>query len=272
MTSPLTELTAGFRDPAAALTAFVEVVRRLRAPGGCPWDAQQTPDTLKTYVLEEAYELVEALDLRQPEKVGEELGDVLLHIVMLSVLYEEQGQFSLAQVIDGIRAKMIHRHPHVFGEVRAETLEELRAVWEKAKVAEGKGRTPSLLSEISPREPALVQAQQLGEAAARRGFDWPDLNGVLAKVEEEWQEFRESLTQADPAAQEEELGDLIFALVNVARFLRINTEGALRRTIHKFIKRFHLVERTLTKQGKSPETATLEEMDAIWEEVKQKKG
>jgi len=271
MTSPLAELTAGFRDPAVALTAFIEVVRRLRAPGGCPWDAQQTPETLKTYVLEEAYELVEALDLRHPDKIAEELGDVLLHLVMLSVMFEEQGAFSLAQVIDGIRAKMIHRHPHVFGEVKAQTLEELRAVWEEAKVAEGKGTAPSLLGEISPGRPALMQAQQLGEAAARLGFDWPDLEGVLAKVEEEWQEFQESLRSPNPAAQEEELGDLLFALVNVARFLRINTEGALRRTIHKFIKRFHMVERTLTKQGKSAETATLEEMDAIWEEVKRRK-
>jgi MazG family protein len=222
-------------------------------------------------VLEEAYELVEALDVRHPEKIREELGDLFLHIVMLSEMFREQQLFSLTEVIDGIRAKMIHRHPHVFGAEKAETLEELRAVWEKAKAAEGKGKETSLLAEVSPAQPALVQAQQLGEAAARLGFDWPNLEGVLAKVEEEWQEFREALAAPDPAAREEELGDLLFSLVNVARFLRINTEGALRRTIHKFIKRFHMVERALTKQGKNPETATLEEMDAIWEDVKRKK-
>jgi MazG family protein len=254
--------------PATALTAFVEVIRRLRGPGGCPWDAKQTPDTLKTYMLEEAYELVEALDSHEVDKIREELGDVLLHIVMISEMYRENQSFSLTEVIDEIRAKMIHRHPHVFGEEKAETLEDLRSIWEKAKAAEGKASQASLLAELSPRQPALTQAQRLGEAAARIGFDWPDLTGVLDKFEEELHEFREALTESDPSHQEEELGDLLFCLVNVARFLRIDSEGALRRTIHKFIKRFHMVERALIKQGKTPETASLAEMDAIWEEVK----
>lgn len=253
---------------AGALTAFVEVIRRLRGPGGCPWDAKQTPETLKTYLLEEAYELVEALDSRQEDKIREELGDVLLHIVMLSEMYREYGSFSLTEVINDIRGKMIHRHPHVFGDEKAETLEDLRFIWEKAKAAEGKAPQASLLAAMSPRQPALAQAQKLGEAAARIGFDWPDLAGVLDKFEEELQEFKEALAEADPGHQEEELGDLLFCLVNVARFLRIDSEGALRRTIHKFIKRFHMVERALIKQGKTPETATLDEMDAIWEEVK----
>jgi MazG family protein len=254
--------------PAAALTAFVDVIRRLRGPGGCPWDAKQTPDTLKTYMLEEAYELVEALDSCEDDKIREELGDVLLHIVMISEMFRESGSFSLTEVIDDVRAKMIHRHPHVFGDQKAETIEDLRSIWEKAKEAEGKTNPASGLVELSPRQPALTQAQRLGEAAARIGFDWPDLAGVLDKFEEELREFREALTESDPNHQEEELGDLLFCLVNVARFLRIDSEGALRRTIHKFIKRFHMVERALLKQGKTPETASLEEMDAIWEEVK----
>jgi MazG family protein len=254
--------------PAGALTAFVEVIRRLRGPGGCPWDAKQTPDTLKTYMLEEAYELVEALDSREADKIREELGDVMLHIVMISEMYRENDSFSLTDVINDVRAKMIHRHPHVFGEEKAETIEDLRTIWEKAKKEEGKLPKPALFAELSPRQPALTQAQKLGEAAARIGFDWPDLAGVLDKFEEELHEFREALTEADPCHQEEELGDLLFCLVNVARFLRIDSEGALRRTIHKFIKRFHMVERALLKQGKTPETASLEEMDIIWEEVK----
>jgi MazG family protein len=253
---------------AEALTAFVEVIHRLRGPGGCPWDAKQTPETLKTYVLEEAYELVEALESHEVAKIREELGDLLLHIVMISEMFKEDEKFSLAEVIDGIRAKMIHRHPHVFGEEKVETLEDLRSVWQKAKAAEGKTSSASLLAKISPGQPALIQAQRLGEAAARIGFDWPDLAGVLDKFEEELHEFREALSESDPGHQEEELGDLLFCLVNVARFLRIDSEGALRRTIHKFIKRFHMVERALLKQGKTPETASLEEMDAIWEEVK----
>jgi len=163
---------------------------------------------------------------------------------------------------------MIHRHPHVFGTAKAENLDDLRAIWQQAKAAEGKDSPAPWLAELRPQQPALRQAQKLGEAAARLGFDWPNLTGVLDKFEEELQEFREALDEADAAHQEEELGDLLFCLVNVARFLRIDSEGALRRTIHKFIKRFHMVERALIKQGKTPETATLAEMDAIWEEVK----
>ena len=253
-----------------ALSSLVQVIRRLRAPEGCPWDAKQTPQTLKTYMLEEAYELAEALESQEPAKIQEELGDVLLHIVMLSEMFRERGSFSLVDVIAGIRAKMIHRHPHVFGTAKAETIEDLRAIWQEAKQAEGKESPPPLLAELKPQQPALIQAQKLGEAAARIGFDWPDLAGVLDKFEEELQEFREALTEPDPDHQEEELGDLLFCLVNVARFLRIDSEGALRRTIHKFIKRFHLVERALLKQGKTPETASLAEMDAIWEEVKRR--
>ncbi len=252
----------------AELSALVEVIQRLRGPNGCPWDAKQTPQTLKTYMLEEAYELAEALDSRQPEKIREELGDVLLHIVMLSEMFREFGSFSLAEVIAAIRAKMIHRHPHVFGTAKADSIEDLRAIWQEAKAAEGKISPAPWLPELKPQQPALAQAQKLGEAAARLGFDWPDLAGVLDKFEEELQEFREALNESDPDHQEEELGDLLFCLVNVARFLRIDSEGALRRTIHKFIKRFHLVERALIKQGKTPETASLAEMDAIWEEVK----
>jgi MazG family protein len=259
-------------DPGAALNEFVAIVRRLRGPEGCPWDAQQTPETLKTYVLEEAYELVEALESGDPGKVQEELGDLLLHLVFLSDLYQDQGDFSLAEVTVGIAAKMINRHPHVFGEARAETAEDLRRIWQEAKVREGKNPAPPSLGKVSPALPALIQAQRLGEAAARRGFDWPDIKGALEKVEEEWQELREALSRDANSAWEEELGDLLFSLVNVARFLKVDPEGALRRTIYKFIKRFNIVERTLAKAGKTPETATLEEMDAIWEACKKAKA
>jgi len=250
-----------------ALSQFIAIVRRLRGPGGCPWDAQQTPETLKTYVLEEAYELVEALDSRDPAKIQEELGDLLLHLVFLSDIFEEQGKFSFTEVIQGISAKMIHRHPHVFGGKEVRTREELRALWRQAKEQEGK-EGQGTLGKVSPAWPALVQARRVGEAAAEVGFDWPDVEGALRKVEEEWQEFRRALAGPPDPAREEELGDLLFALVNVARFLGIDPEGALRRTVYKFMKRFHVVERTLAKAGKTPETATLEEMDAIWEAAK----
>jgi MazG family protein len=247
---------------------FAGIVQRLRAPGGCPWDARQTPETLKTYVLEEAYELVEAIEGGDPEKIREELGDLLLHLVFLSDLYRERGDFSLTEVAKGITAKMIHRHPHVFAGEEAKTREDLRRIWDRAKAQEGKTQKKDALEQVSTALPALVQAQRLGEAAARLGFDWPSVQGALDKVEEEWQEFRRALTQPPHDAREEELGDLLFALVNVARFLNIDSEGALRRTIFKFIKRFNVVERTLVKQGKTPETATLEEMEAIWQAAK----
>jgi MazG family protein len=255
----------------AAMSEFIAIVRRLRGPGGCSWDAQQTPETLKTYVLEEAYELIDALDSQDPDKIREELGDLLLHLVFLSDIYRERSEFSFPDVVKGISAKMIHRHPHVFAEEQAQTLEELRAIWRRAKEREGKN-TPGSLGKVSPALPALTQAQRLGEAAARLGFDWPDVAGALNKVEEEWQEFRLALAGPPDPAREEELGDLLFALVNVARFLNIDSEGALRRTVYKFVKRFHVVERTLAKAGKTPETATLEEMDAIWEAAKAQKN
>jgi len=252
----------------AAIQEFAAIIRRLRGPGGCPWDAKQTPETLRTYVLEEAYELIEALEYRDPAKIREELGDLLLHIVFISDLYEERGEFTFTDVVRGIAAKMVHRHPHVFGDEKAETLEDLRRLWQQAKEQEGKGK-PGSLGEVSPALPALTQAQRLGEAAARLGFDWPSVEGALAKVEEEWQEFRSALTLPPLPAWEEELGDLLFAMVNVARFLKIDSENALRRTVYKFIKRFHVVERTLAKEGKTPETATLEEMEDIWQAAKQ---
>jgi MazG family protein len=255
----------------AAVSEFLAIIRRLRGPGGCSWDAKQTPETLKTYVLEEAYELIEALDSRDPEKIREELGDLLLHLVFLSDIYRERGDFSFADVVKGVSAKMVHRHPHVFGDETAQTLEELRAIWRRAKEREGKApRGP--LGKVSPAWPALTQAQRLGEAAARLGFDWPHLEGALAKVEEEWGEFRRALAGPPDPAREEELGDVLFALVNVARFLDIDSEGALRRTVYKFVKRFHVVERTLVKAGKTPETATLEEMEAIWQAAKAQKS
>ncbi len=260
-------MTAQNGDPGARLNEFAAIVRRLRGPGGCPWDAQQTPETLKTYFLEEAYELIEALDSGDPGKIKEELGDLLLHLVFFSDLYAEQGKFSLEEVIAGIAVKMIHRHPHVFKGEEARTKEDLRRLWQQAKLREGKS-APGSLGKVSPALPALVQAQRLGEAAARLGFDWPHVQGALDKVEEEWQEFRQTLAGSPDPAQEEELGDLLFAVVNVARFLSIDSEGALRRTIFKFIKRFNVVERTLTKQGKTPETASLEEMEAIWQASK----
>ncbi len=259
-------------DKKTGVAEFMAIVRRLGAPGGCPWDARQTPETLKTYVLEEAYELIEAMDSGEPDKIREELGDLLLHLVFISDLYQERGEFAFPEVVAGISAKMIHRHPHVFAGEKAETREDLKRLWQEAKSQEGKKPAPQSMGQVSPALPALMQAQRLGEAAARLGFDWPHVEGALDKVEEEWQEFRQVVAGPHHPDQEEELGDLLFSLVNVARFLKIDPEHALRRTIYKFIKRFHMVERTLAKQGKTPESATLEEMEAIWQSAKKEKA
>jgi MazG family protein len=240
-------------DLGAAITEFTGIIRRLRSPGGCPWDAKQTPETLRTYVLEEAYELVEALESQDPAKIREECGDLLLHLVFISDIYNEQGEFSFTDVVR---------------DEKAETLEDLRRLWQRAKEQEGKGKKPGSLGQVSQALPALTQAHRLGEAAARLGFDWPSVEGALEKVEEEWQELRRALSLPPDPAWEEELGDTLFALVNVARFLKIDSENALRRTMYKFIKRFHVVERTLAKEGKTPESATLEEMEAIWQAAK----
>ena len=261
-------MTESKPDLCTAIEEFTAIIHRLRAPGGCPWDAKQTPETLRTYVLEEAYELIEALESRDPDKIQEEAGDLLLHLVFISDMFEEQGDFCFTDVVRGIAAKMIHRHPHVFGDEKAETLEDLRRLWQRAKEQEGKVTKTGALGEVSQALPALTQAQRLGEAAARLGFDWPSVEGALDKVEEEWQELRGALAHDPGDAWEEELGDVLFSLVNVARFLKIDSENALRRTIYKFIKRFHVVERTLAKEGKTPEAATLEEMEAIWQASK----
>ena len=249
---------------------------RLRAPGGCPWDREQTFDTIKPFLLEETYEVMDAIDARDwPELTGE-FGDLLLQSVFFSQMAAEQSLFSIADALDAINEKLIRRHPHVFGAQTAETAGDVRRIWGEVKAEEKKQKGEhrgGLLDSVPRALPALVEAQQLTSRAAHVGFDWDNAEQVLEKLHEELAEFdaaRRRVLQEE-AAQEElegELGDMLFVLVNLARFVKVDPEQALRKTNAKFRRRFGHIERRLGEQGKSPEEATLAEMDALWEESK----
>lgn len=246
---------------------------RLRAPGGCPWDREQTFDTIKPYLLEETYEVMDAIDARDWRELTSELGDLLLQSVFFSQMAAEQNLFSIADALDAINEKLVRRHPHVFGEQTAETAGDVRRIWGEVKAAEKnekkhKGAHGGLLDPVPRALPALVEAQQLTSRAAHVGFDWDNTEQVLGKLHEELAEFDAARRGASQEELEGELGDMLFVLVNLARFVKVDPEQALRKTNAKFRQRFGYIERKLGEQGKSPETATLAEMDALWEEAK----
>jgi tetrapyrrole methylase family protein / MazG family protein len=253
---------------------LVEIMARLRAPGGCPWDREQTFDTIKPYLLEETYEVMEAIDARDWAELSGELGDLLLQSVFFSQMASEQNLFSIADALDAINEKLIRRHPHVFGEQTAQTAGDVRRIWGEVKAAEKsakrqKGTQDGGLLDSVPRAlPALVEAQQLTTRAAHVGFDWNSADQVLEKLHEELAEFDAARRGASQEELEGELGDMLFVLVNLARFVKVDPEQALRKTNAKFRHRFGYIERKLGEQGKSPEEATLAEMDALWEEAK----
>lgn len=250
---------------------LVGIMARLRAEGGCPWDREQTRDSLKPYLLEEAYELLEALDENDPEKIKEELGDLLLQIVFQSQIAKDRGEFDVEDVIENVTEKLIRRHPHVFGDAIFETAEEVRKQWYDRKREEGKLRD-SILEGVPRELPALLRAQRLQSRAAKVGFDWREVEGVLDKLDEELQEFRRALENNEPREIEDELGDIFFVLVNISRFVRVNPEDALRKTIAKFIARFRYIETKAAESERSLSEMTLEEMDALWEEAKLREG
>jgi len=247
---------------------LMEIMRRLRGPGGCPWDAEQSHDSLKRYLLEEAYEVIEAIDARDPEHLKEELGDLLLQPVFHAAIAEEQGDFTMDQVLDAINEKLIRRHPHVFGAEVIETSAAQVQNWEKIKKKEKEGERKTALSGVPPGLPALMQAQKITEKAARVGFDWEHTDQVFAKVMEELHEFEEAMLSGDQVEMEAELGDLLFAIVNLGRFLALDPEEALRKTIRRFTKRFSHVEESLHARGQALQSSTLAEMDLLWEEAK----
>jgi MazG family protein len=260
-------------EPVEDLTKFeklLEIMDQLREPGGCPWDREQTYETLRSYLLEECYEVADAIDRGHAEDLCEELGDLLFQIVFLSRIAKEQGKFRSEDVIRGIAEKMIRRHPHVFGTASAETSGEVLRNWEEIKRHE-KADKPggSLLAGIPLSLPALLKAQRLGTKAARVGFDWKAPADVLKKIDEELAELREAVIADDPAAARAELGDLLFAIVMLARHMNIDPEGALEQTNLKFTDRFTWIEEKLRRSGDNIEEAGLERLEQLWREIKE---
>lgn len=268
---PLKRSGAGDADPRRWVSTrwpadpLVEVMTTLRAPDGCPWDREQTHQTLRRYMLEEAYEAVEAIDSGDPKLLCEELGDVLLQVVFHAQVAREAGTFDFHDVVEGITAKLVRRHPHVFGDVVAETAADVTRNWEAIKQTEKGGKEPdSILGKLSAALPALSRANEVQKRAAKVGFDWDDVEGPVAKVREELDE----VLAAGPEEREGEVGDLLFAVVNLGRMLKIDPEIALGGTTAKFIRRFRHIERRAAGMNRKLTEMTLTEMDALWNEAK----
>jgi len=275
----------------------VSIMARLRAPGGCPWDREQTFDTIKPYTLEETYEVLEAIDNRDWQELPGELGDLLLQVLFYAEMAKEDDKFSIDDVLDRLADKLISRHPHVFGDVTAETSKDVLRNWEalkkKEKAAKGSTDAPkSVLDGISHAMPALMEAYKISSRAANVGFDWPNIEGLFEKLTEETTELRHEVAQypapgPDPhsrgiagsggqkvpealrARLEDEVGDLFFVLVNIARYLSLDPESALRRTNRKFTRRFQHMEEAFLRAGRNLPDATVEEMEAMWQQAKQ---
>lgn len=276
----------------------VAIMERLRAPGGCPWDREQTFDSIKPYTLEETYEVIEAIENRDWNELSGELGDLLLQVLFYAEMAKEQGTFSVDDVLDRLSKKLVDRHPHVFGDAKADTSADVKRNWEALKVEERKKRagseaaaaTASVLAGISSAMPAMLEASKISSRAAQVGFDWPDIEGLFEKLDEETKELREQLKEsAEPVRPqgrgvagagrqtfpddlrervEEEVGDLFFVLVNLARYLSVDPESALRKTNRKFKRRFRKMEQRLAENGRSAEQAGMEELEALWQQAK----
>jgi len=250
----------------------MSIMRRLRAPGGCPWDAEQTHESLKRYLLEESYEVLEAIDSGSDELLKEELGDLLLQPVFHAAIAEERGAFTMEDVLASLSDKLIRRHPHVFGDQVITDSEAQIANWEKIKKTEKGEERRSALSGIPPHLPALMKAQKITEKASRVGFDWEHVDQVMAKVLEELHEFEEAMEQGRQDRMEAELGDLLFAIVNLGRFLALDPEEALRKTIARFQNRFSYIEDRLHANERHLQDASLDEMEALWVEAKSREN
>jgi len=252
--------------------SFAEVVAHLRAPNGCPWDREQTHESLRKHLLEEAYETITAIDSGDFADMREEFGDLLLQIVLQSQIASEEGHFNVNQVLQGIHSKIVRRHPHVFGDLRLDGVAGVLQNWERLKEAERREEGQNekgLLDGVPIALPALSQAQEYQDRAARVGFDWPEIEGVLEKIAEEVEEVKRATDEKELAA---EIGDLLFALVNLARWKNVDAESVLRATNAKFKKRFAFVEQGAKKQGRSLSGLSLDEMESLWQEAKGEAG
>lgn len=264
--------------PSKDISRLIEIMAALRDPEtGCPWDVKQDFASIAPYTLEEAYEVADAIQRQDLDDLRDELGDLLLQVVFHARMAQEEGAFAFGDIVEAITAKMIRRHPHVFGDAEAREAGMAKGMWEKIKAEEKAGkrsrgagaqRTAGLLDDVPVALPALTRALKLQRTAARVGFDWKEAEPVLDKIEEEIGELRETLANGDKAAAEDEFGDLLFALVNLGRHLDLDPEGALRQTNEKFRRRFRFIEEALQDQDRSPDDASLEEMEALWTEAK----
>ena len=251
------------------LQTLLEIIRKLRSPEGCPWDRQQKKEDIGRCLMDEAYEVIDAIDGASAAALREELGDLLFQILFLAIMAEEKGEFTLSDVMNDIAEKMIRRHPHVFGGKQVRSVEEVKANWQDIKeTLENKRPKAGLLDGVSRSLPSLLRAQKITEKASRVGFDWSAVEDVMAKVEEELQELKAALKDNQRESVREEMGDLMFSLVNLSRFAHVNADEALRCANQKFVDRFAFVETELAAQGKTPGEASLEEMDRLWDECK----
>lgn len=255
----------------ATMPRIVALMQRLLGPGGCPWDREQTMESIRPYVIEEAHEVVDAIDRGSPELVREELGDLLMQVVFLAELARAKGWFGPDDVVDAISEKMLRRHPHVFGGAIAKDSAEVLARWEKDKAAEheGKGAPRGALDGVPRAMPALLRAVRIGEKAARAGYDWPDASGARAKIDEELAELDRAAT---PERREEELGDVLFAIASFSRKSGLDPEAALRRALDRFTDRFQICERIAREESKPLAERTAAELDALWQRAKRERG
>ncbi len=253
----------------AKFEELMDVMAKLRGPNGCPWDKQQTHASLTSGFLEELYEFIEAVDDNDIETMREELGDLCLHIVFQVQLAREAGEFTMTEVLEGIIEKLVRRHPHVFGDITVGDADEVIVNWDTIKKKEKKNAARTSVVDGIPRHlPALSKAHKLQRKVRKVGFDWDRLEDVMLKVDEELGELRDAIKEGNQAHVTEELGDLLFSIVNVSRFVDVEPEQALHKTVRKFMNRFRAIEAGLEKRGKTVDDATFEEMDALWEETK----
>lgn len=251
---------------------LVEIMQKLRAPGGCPWDRKQTFDTIKSYLLEESYEVMDAIDRRDWPGLAEELGDLMLQPVFFAEMAAHESLFDICDSLDAINEKLIRRHPHVFGDASAETPEDVKQHWDEIKKQEksgnGEPKRASLLAGVPRNLPALVESEKISQKAAAAGFEWPDVSGVLEKLHEEAEELAAARDCAQQAEIEHEIGDLLFTVVNLARFMKVDPEQALRKTNGRFRARFAHIESTIAASGATLEDTPLERLEELWHEAK----
>jgi len=247
---------------------LLKLMTRLRGPGGCPWDREQTLESLKPFIIEEAYEVIDAIDRQDRRAITEELGDFLLQAVFVAEIGREEGSFDIGDAITVLHDKLVRRHPHVFGDVEARDAEQVLVHWEKLKNEERKAENKSVLAGVPKALPALLKASRLTEKAARVGFDWRRAEDVFEKMEEEIAELRQAVASGNAAAIHEEIGDLLFTVANIARKLETNAEEALQSANRKFTRRFTAMENKVRESGRNLDQLTLEEMDGLWDEAK----